>query len=231
MAEKNTASGAHSAIGADRARVEADPFLRILHHAARNRDGEGIPRGKPDIRFVGSGFADLSHSLNPQGKVDVSGTRSNPARGQTDEPQRGRFGRDEGKRAGARNLLLGHSARIRTSVAPTVFLSPPLVDDMLIRLIHVTDPGGSGAGAGAGRAGVGAPESVKALVTVMVPAGLEPELARDWEPGHPETPSFCCGIRTMNASFRLVPRLVPDEILAGGVQVARAASVVVTATA
>ena len=30
-----------------------------------------------------------------------------------------------------------------------------------------------------------APELVKALVTVMVPAGLEPELARDWEPGHP----------------------------------------------
>jgi hypothetical protein len=79
---------AHSTIGAGGARIENGSVLRILHHAASNRDGKRIPRGKPDVGPVGSGFADLSHStLQPQGKVDVAGTCSNSARGQTDEPQ------------------------------------------------------------------------------------------------------------------------------------------------
>ena len=95
---------------------------------------------------------------------------------------------------------------------PPVFLSPPLVDDMLIRLIQLTDPVGEGPGAGAG-AGVGAGVGGAGVGEGAgdgdgaggVGAGVGEGLGAG---APPETPSFCCGIRTMNASLRLVPRLV-----------------------
>ena len=55
-----------------------------------------------------------------------------------------------------------------------------------------------------------APASVQGSARVQAPAtALEPARVPGLGAGRPlTTPSFCCGMRTMNASARFVPRLV-----------------------